>query len=60
MESDALLFSNGGVCEDFAADKHYVGATHNHLTLSFCVTIDCHEGYLILVRVGDEEHPNPI
>ena len=58
MESEAILFSNGGVHKEFTADDHYAGPARNRPTPSFHVAIDCHEGYIFLVRAGYEEHPN--
>jgi hypothetical protein len=55
-----MFFSNGDVREEFAMDEHYVGPARNRPAPSFRVGVDCHEGYLVLVRAGDEEHPKPI
>ena len=41
-------------------DEHYVGSAHNRPALSFRVGVDCHEGFMVLVRAGDEERPKPI
>ena len=60
VESEAMFFNNGDVREEFAADDHYVGPARNRPAPSFRVGVDCHEGYLLLVRAGDEEHPKPI
>lgn len=60
VEFDAMFLSNGGVHKEFIADKHYVGPTCNHPALSFCVAIDCHEGYTVLIHVGNGEHSKPI
>jgi hypothetical protein len=60
VESEAMFDNNGDVREEFAADDHYVGPARNRPALSFRVGVDCHEGYLLLVHAGDEEHPKPI
>ena len=60
VDSDIMFFSNGGVREQFAMDEHYVSPARNRPALSFRVGVDCHQGYLVLVRVGNEEHPKPI
>lgn len=60
MESNVMFFGNGDVCKEFAVDKHYIGLERNRLALSFCVDINYHEGYMVLVRVRDEELPKPI
>ena len=57
---DTMFFSNRDVREEFAIDEHYVGPAHNWPAPSFCVIVDCHEGYMVFVRAGDEEHPKPI
>ena len=60
VESDAMFFNNGEVCEEFAIDKDYVGHARNHPAPSFRVGVDCHKSYIVLIHVGDEEHPKPI
>ena len=55
-----MFFDNGDIREEFAADDHYVGPARNRPAPSFRVAVDCYEGYMILVRPGDEEHPKPI
>ena len=52
-------FNNGDSCKEFVVDEHYIGHACNRLAPSFRVFVDCQEGYMIIVRVGDEEHPNP-
>ncbi len=54
VESEAMFFSNGDVREEFAVDDHYVGPARNRPAPSFRVAVDCHEGYMVLVRAGDE------
>ena len=60
VESETMFFSNEDVREEFAMDKHYVGPSHSRPAPSFRVDVDCYEGYMVLVRVGDEEHFKPI
>ena len=58
VESNAMFFNNKDVCEEFAIDEHYVGLVHNCLAPSLRVDVNCHEGYMVLVRGGYEEHPS--
>src|SRR5665213_3542773 len=60
LGTDAMFFSNGEVHEEFAADEHYVGPACQRPPPSFRVALDCHEGYMVFVRAGDEEHPKPV
>ena len=60
MDYEAMFYSNGEVREEFAADDHYVGPACDRPAPSFRVARDCHEGYMVLVRAGDEEHTKPI
>ena len=60
VESDIMFFSNGNVREEFAIDEHYVGPARNQPAPSFRVGVDCHKGYMVLVRAEDEEHPKLI
>ena len=60
VESEAMFFNNGDVRGEFATDDHYVGPAHNRPAASFRVAIDCYEGYMVLARLGNEEHPKPI
>ena len=55
-----MFFSNGDVCEEFAIDEHYVGPARNRPAPLFPVGVDCHEGYMVLIRARDEEPPKPI
>ena len=57
LESDTMFFSNGDVREEFVVDEYYVGPARNRTAPSFCVGVDCHEGYMVLVRAVNEEHP---
>jgi hypothetical protein len=60
VESNAIFFSNEDVREKFTMDEHYVGPACNRPASLFCVGIHCDEGYMVLVRTGDEEHFKPI
>ena len=55
-----MFFNNGDIREGFAIDEHYVGPACNRPAPLFRVGVDCHEGYMVLVRAGDEEHPKAI
>ena len=55
-----MFFSNRDVREEFAMDEHYVGHVRNRPASSFHIGVDCHEGYMVLVRARDEEHPKLI
>ena len=55
-----MFFSNGDIREEFAVDEHYVGPARNRLASSFRMGVHCHEGYMVLVRARDEEHPKPV
>ena len=55
-----MFFSNGDIHKEFVVDEHYVGHARNLPVTSFRVGVNCHEGHVILVRAGDEEHPKPI
>ena len=37
-------------------DVHYVGPTSDHPPPSFCVAMYCHEGYMLILRLGDETY----
>ena len=60
VESNAMFFNNKDVCEEFVTDEHYVGLVHNCPAPSLRVGVNCHEGYMVLVCGGDDEHPKPI
>ena len=47
VEFDAMFLNSGNVCEEFIVDDHYVAH----------VAIDCYEDNIVLICVGDEEHP---
>jgi hypothetical protein len=57
VEYDIVFFKNENIREEFAMDEHYIGHVHNRLALSFHMVANCHEGYMVLVHAGDEEHP---
>ena len=58
VESDTMFFSNRDIHEEFVMDEHYVGPVRNWLAPSFRVGVDCHKGYMVLVRAEDKEHPS--
>ena len=55
-----IFFGNKYVCKKFDADDHYVGPARNRPAPSFRVLVVLYEGYVILVRLSDEEHPKSI
>ena len=57
---EASLLGNGEVCEEFDVDDHYVGHTSQHSPPSFRIAVDCHEGYMLLLRAGDETYVKPV
>ena len=58
--SNIMFFNIWNIRDEFDANEHYVGHAYDHLASSFCVIVDFHKGYMVLVRTIDEEHPNPI
>ena len=60
LQSQAMYFCNGDVREEFDVDESYVGPLRDRPQPSFRVAVDCHEGYMVLLRPGDEEFPKPI
>jgi len=58
-ESNTMFFSIGNVREEFAMDEHYIGHARNRPAPLFRVGLDCDKGYMVLVRIGDKEHPKP-
>ena len=58
VDSEAMFFSNGDVREKFVADNHYIGPTRTCPASSFRAAVDCSEGYMVLIRLRDEEHLN--
>ena len=60
VESDIMFFDNKDVHEEFAMNEHYVGLARNRPALSFRIGVDCHEGYMVLIRARDEEHPKSL
>ena len=57
---EARLLENGEVREEFDVDDHYVGPASNRLPPSFCIAVDCHEGYMLILRLGDETYAKPV
>ena len=60
VKFEAILFNNGDVREEFAADNHYVGLAGEHSIPSFRVVVDCYKDYMVVVHFRDEEHPKSI
>ena len=58
--SEANLLGNGEVREEFDVDDHYVGHVSNHPLPSFRIAIDCHEGYMLILRSRDETCAKPV
>ena len=54
--SKASLLGNGEVCEEFDVDDHNVGCVSNCPPPSIRIAIDCHKGYMIILRLGDETY----
>ena len=44
------------VHEEFDEDNYYVGLVNNRPPLSFCVAVNYHEGYMLILRPGDETY----
>ena len=40
--------------------NHYIGATSNCPQLSLCVVMDCHEAYMLMLRLGDKTYAKPV
>ena len=41
-------------------DNHYVGLASNRPPPSFHIAMDCHEGYMLILRPGDEIYAKPV
>ena len=54
--SEARLLGNGEIHKKFNKDDHYIVPTSNCPPPSFCVAVDCHEGYMLISRLGDETY----
>ena len=46
--------------EEFDVDDHYVGPVSNRPPPSFRIAVDCHEGYMLILRPGDETYAKPV
>ena len=57
---EASFLENGEVREDFDVDNHYVGPASNRPPPSFRIVVDCHEGYMLILRLGDENYAKPM
>ena len=51
---------NGEVQEEFDVDDHYVEPASIRLPSSFHITVDCHEGYMLILRPVDEKYAKPV
>ena len=58
--SEARLLDNAEVCGEFDEDDHYIGFASNCFPPSFHVAMDCHEGYMLIVRHEDETYAKPV
>jgi len=58
--SEACLLENGEVREEFDADDRYVGPASQRPPPSFRIAVDCHEGYMLILRLGDETYVKPV
>lgn len=58
--SEARLLGNGEVCKEFDEDDHYIKPTSIRPLPSFRVTVDCHEGYMLLMYPRDETYVRPV
>ena len=52
----ASLLENGEVCEEFDVDDHYIGPANNRPPPSFHIAVDCHEGYMPILRPRKETY----
>lgn len=53
---EARVLGNGEVHEEFNEDEHYVGPASNRSPPSFHVAMDYHEGYMLILSLGDETY----
>jgi hypothetical protein len=51
---------NGEVREEFDTDDHYVGPASQRPLPSFRIAVDCHEGYMLILRPWDETYVKPV
>ena len=58
--SEVCMLENGEVREEFDVDDHYVGPASERPPPSFRIAVDCHEGYMLLLRAGDETYVKPV
>ena len=54
--SEASLFGNREVREKFDVDDHYIRLASNRPLPSFRIVVDCHEGYMLILQLGDETY----
>ena len=50
---------NGEVRKEFDVDDHYARLASNHYPSSFCIAVDCHEGYMLILCPVDETYAKP-
>ena len=61
VSTNDIFTGNGTVREEFAEDEHYIGPARQRPMPSFRVARDCGEGYMLLLRPGDDGlHPKPV
>jgi hypothetical protein len=58
--SEVRLLENGEVREEFDVDDHYVEHASQRPPPSFCIAVNCHEGYMLILRPGDETYVKPV
>jgi len=49
-----------GGCTKFNKDDHYIGPTSTRPPLSFHVAVNYHEGYMLILRLGDETYAKQV
>jgi hypothetical protein len=57
---EVCLLGNEEVCEEFDMDDHYVGSASQRSPPSFRIAVDCHEGYILILRPEDEIYAKPM
>jgi hypothetical protein len=59
-QDNVLLSNDGTLREEFLEDESFIGAVGEQPCPSFRVARDVYEGYMLLIRPGDETNPKPI
>ena len=54
QSSETSLLENREICEEYDMDNHYVGHVNTCHPPSFYIVVDCREGYMLILRLGDE------